>query len=214
MLVCHGGGDWPMLRSSSHVQQSIAAAQSDRSESIVELLESYRAYLVLLARISIPREIQAKCGASDIVQETLLKAHDAFSHFKGQTEEEFTAWLRQILARRVVSWARRFRTAARDVRHEQQLERFQAESAIRLGHLISTSQSTPSGHLKQREASVLLAEALESLGADYREVVLLRTLEDRPWSEVATRMSRSTDAARMLWVRAIKQLRIVLEERI
>jgi RNA polymerase sigma factor (sigma-70 family) len=85
---------------------------------------------------------------------------------------------------------------------------------MRLGTLISTSQSSPSQHLRRREASVLLAEALASLSADYREVVLLRTLEDRPWSEVATWMGRSTDAARMLWVRAIKQLRFVLEERI
>jgi RNA polymerase sigma-70 factor (ECF subfamily) len=203
-----------MLRPSSQVQQMIAAAQHAQPDSIAQLLESYRAYLMLLARVSLRRELQGKFGVSDIVQETLLKAHEAFDQFRGQTEEEFTAWLRQILARRVASLARTFRTAARNVRHERRLENSLAESELRLANLISASQSTPSQQLRRREASVLLAEALESLPSDYREVVLLRTLEDRPWSEVAALMNRSTDAARMLWVRAIKQLRTVLEGRI
>ena len=183
------------VRPTSQIQQLIAAAQNARSESITELLESYRAYLMLLARISLRRELQGKVGASDVVQETLLKAHQAFGQFKGQTEEEFTAWLRQILARNVASLVRRFRTAGRDVQHERRLEVSLAESELRLGNLIAASQSAPSHQLRRREASVLLAEALESLPPDYREAILLRTLEDRSWSEVAQLMNRSADAA-------------------
>ena len=100
-----------MFHPTSQVQQLISAARNAQSESIEELLEPYRAYLELLARISIRRELQGKVGASDVVQETLLKAHQAFGQFQGQTEEELTAWLRRILARNVASLARRFRTA-------------------------------------------------------------------------------------------------------
>ncbi len=58
---------------------------------------------------------------------------------------------------------------------------------------------------------MLLADALESLREDYREVVILRNLEGLKFSEVATQMGRSSGAIRMLWARAIEQLSAALE---
>ena len=58
-----------------------------------------------------------------------------------------------------------------------------------------------------------LAEALANLSDDHREVIVLRNLEQLAWNEVARRMERSVDAARMLWTRALKQLRPFLESR-
>ena len=61
------------------------------------LLESYRNYLRLLARTGIDASLRGKADPSDLVQETLLKAHQHFDQFRGQTETELVAWLRQIL---------------------------------------------------------------------------------------------------------------------
>jgi RNA polymerase sigma-70 factor, ECF subfamily len=58
-----------------------------------------------------------------------------------------------------------------------------------------------------REQQVLLADALERLPADYREVIILRNLEDLSYDEIAQRMGRTPGAVRMLWVRALAQLR-------
>ena len=66
--------------------------------------------------------------------------------------------------------------------------------------------TTPSAAAARRERAVLLADALEGLPADYREVVILRNLEGLKFSEVAARMGRSSGAIRMLWARAIEQL--------
>ena len=57
----------------------------------------------------------------------------------------------------------------------------------------------------RREQAVLLADALERLPADYREVFILRNLEHIPFDEIAARMGRSAGAVRMLWTRAIKK---------
>ena len=62
--------------------------------------------------------------------------------------------------------------------------------------------STPSRQAVRPEQSVLLAEALERLTADYREVIILRHLEQLPFSEVATKMAKTEDSVQKLWVRA------------
>jgi RNA polymerase sigma-70 factor (ECF subfamily) len=64
----------------------------------------------------------------------------------------------------------------------------------------------------QREQGVLLAEALARLPADYREVVVLRHLEELEFPEVARRMGRSVGSVKKLWVRALGSLRRLLRD--
>ena len=77
--------------------------------------------------------------------------------------------------------------------------------------LAGLSQSPPTLALK-REQAVLLAEALERLAEDHREVFVLRNLEHVPIEEIAIRMGRSPNAVRKLWTRAILALKRELEE--
>ena len=62
-------------------------------------LDRFRGYLHVLARLQLHARFQGKLDASDVVQETLLKAHDALDQFRGHEPGELAAWLRQILAR-------------------------------------------------------------------------------------------------------------------
>src|SRR5437660_9077295 len=86
------------------------------------LLESYRNYLRMLARTGIDAALRGKADPSDLVQETLIKAHRHFDQFGGRTEAELAAWLRQILARNLADLVRRYRAArARRVTREPSL---------------------------------------------------------------------------------------------
>ena len=62
------------------------------------LLEAYRSYLALLARLQLGRDLQGKVDPSDLVQEVFLEAHRDWGQFRGQTEGELRAWLRRMLA--------------------------------------------------------------------------------------------------------------------
>jgi DNA-directed RNA polymerase specialized sigma24 family protein len=46
-----------------------------------------------------------------------------------------------------------------------------------------------------------LADALADLSADSRDVIILRSIEERDWGEVAEKMARSEGAVRLLWAR-------------
>ncbi len=179
------------------------------------LLESYRNYLRLLARTGIDASLRGKADPSDLVQETLLKAHLHFDQFQGKTEAELVAWLRQILARNLADLVRKFKVgAARSVRREQSLDDVFGESSRALLDLVAPNGHSPSQSAQRRELSIILADALAELATDYREVVVLRTLEGRDWAEVARAMGRSPGAVRLLWARALKKLRPLIETRL
>src|SRR4051794_21541311 len=105
------------------ISRLIEGARRQRPGALDGLLEAYRNYLRLLARTGIDAELRGKVDPSDLVQETLLKAHRHFGQFRGRTEPELAAWLRQILASNLADLVRRFRMAgARQVARERSLE--------------------------------------------------------------------------------------------
>jgi RNA polymerase sigma-70 factor (ECF subfamily) len=63
----------------------------------------------------------------------------------------------------------------------------------------------------RNEHQVHLAQALERLPDDYREVIVLRHIEGLSHEQIAKRMNRNTGAIRMLWVRALARLRTEVE---
>lgn len=173
------------------------------------LLELYRNYLRLTARFEIGPQLQGKLDESDLVQETFLEAHRNFSRFAGSDEAQFVQWLRQILAAKTANLVRHyFGTQGRDVRLEQRLAAG-ADSGGLAAHELIASLTSPSQRAERREQAVLLADALERLPADYREVIILRHLEGLTFPEVARRMGRSQDSVEKLWVRALARLRQV-----
>jgi RNA polymerase sigma-70 factor (ECF subfamily) len=48
---------------------------------------------------------------------------------------------------------------------------------------------------------------MDMLPEDYRSVIVMRHLEGLSFGDVATRLERSAGACRMLWLRAIEQIR-------
>lgn len=177
------------------------------------LLEGYRTYLELLARIEVGRRMQTKVDPGDIVQETFLEAHRNFGLFRGNSDGEFVAWLKGILATRIATLVRHFvGTQGRDIRRERDLEVDLDQSSRALDRGLVALQSTPSQQLVRRELGVMLADALARLPDEYREIIVLRHFEELPFPEAALRMNRSVDSVQKLWVRGLARLKQLVQE--
>ena len=173
-----------------------------------EVLVRYQPWLRILARVQLGRRLQGKFDASDIVQQTMLEAFRALPQFRGTTEAELTAWLRQVLARVLAHEVRRYQgTRQRDVDREVSFEQALADSSRRLGDMLAASGSSPSQQAARHEQELILAEVLARLPDDYREVIILRNLEGLSHEDIAEHLGRTPGAVRMLWVRALARLR-------
>ena len=177
-----------------------------------EPLECFRDYLRLLARMQLYPWLESKLDASDVVQQTLLKAHASIDQWKGRSRAEVTAWLRSILANTIAEAARHFGAAARNLNRECSLEASLEESSARLESWLAGDQSSPSEQAIRHEQLLHLANALAALPADQGRAVELHHLQGYPVAEVARLLKRTKASVVGLLFRGLKKLRELLHE--
>jgi RNA polymerase sigma-70 factor (ECF subfamily) len=199
-----------MAESPGDAAHHLPAARAGSSEALGQLLEACRGYLLRIANEGVAADVQAKGGASDLVQETFLEAHRDFARFQGNTEAELLAWLRCLLLNNVANFARCYRAGKRQVGREVPLAG--SDSSTTGGVGFGANTSTPSMEAMAREKAEAVARALERLPEDYRRVIALRNQERREFEEIGRLMERSADAARRLWSRAIERLQQELDK--
>ena len=177
-------------------------------ESAPRPLEDYRAYLRLLARLQLDPKVQGKLDPSDLVQETLLRAHAKRDQFQGRTDAELAAWLRRILANLLTDALRKHGLAGRNLAPERSLE----ESATRLEAFLSSSADSPLERTVRQEELLQLSEALDQLPDDQRVAVELKHLQGWTVEAIARQMKRSKTAVGGLLRRGLKKLRETMKE--
>lgn len=194
------------------VAELLDQCRAGNGQALGRLLECYRNYLLLLARLQIGRRLQGKVDAADLVQETFLTAHKDWGSFQGRTERELVGWLREILACKLARLVRTyFGTRCRDVLRERALAEELDRSSRILDRGLFQKEESPSQQVAHREQGVLLANALSRLPEDYREVLILRHLEELSFPEIAQRMERTLDSVKKLWLRGLDRLRLFMK---
>jgi RNA polymerase sigma-70 factor (ECF subfamily) len=186
----------------------ISKSQPASSSTPGQGVARFREYLRLLARLQMDSWLRGKLDPSDVVQLTLVKAHERLDEFRGATDAEMVAWLRRILANNLADAVRKYH---REVPLDG-IEKAMNDSSARLEAWLSAEQSSPSEQAMREERLLRLADALAQLPEDQRTAVELHHLKDESVQEIGLRLSRTEASVAGLLRRGLKKLREILKE--
>jgi RNA polymerase sigma-70 factor (ECF subfamily) len=176
------------------------AARDGCEESLAHLLENYRPYLLAIANASLEDKVRPKMGASDLVQEAIVRAHTGFTEFAGQSDVELQTWLRQILKNQLIDCTRAFRGAEkRDVDRERPLD----DSSV---PRTAASEPTPDVVALRNEEMTLLMHHIDELPTQERMVFRWYHDEELSFAEIGQRLECSSETVRRYWYRALARL--------
>lgn len=178
--------------------------ESDKSAD--QLLDRFRSYLLVLARMQLDDRPRQRIDASDIVQQTLLEAHQKRGQFQGK-ESDLPAWLRVALANNIRDALRNLRRQKRDVARERSLQAAVEDSSQRLGQWLAADATSPSMRAVHNEDLLRMADALLELPEAQRDAVVLHHLHGWTLGEVAQRLQRTDAAVAGLLHRGLRKLR-------
>jgi RNA polymerase sigma-70 factor (ECF subfamily) len=170
-------------------------------------VERFREYLCVLARAHVHPRHPSRIEASDLVQQTLLEACQEQNQFRGQSDAELAAWLKQMLVHNLADALRGCDRAKRDVRRERSLEARIEDSFSRAEDWLAATQSSPSQQAIRIEELLRLADGLAQLPDDQRESVVLHHLQSWSLAQMAEYLGRSESAVAGLLHRGLKNLR-------
>ena len=198
------------MSDSSSPNESTAQSQAAVDRGAIE---RFRPYLNVLAQTRFQYKLQSKLDTSDIVQQTMLNAYQSWEQFRGKTEAELAAWLRQILANIIARNLRDLGRGKRDIHRERSIDADLQQSSMQLGKLLADqAQNTPSQIVMQEERAASLATALMELPEDQRQAILGKYWHGLSSSEIGDQLQRSPEAVAGLLYRGLKKLRQIMSQ--
>lgn len=185
---------------------------TELGKGLEKALERHRGYLRLLAGLQLDPRLRGKVDPSDLVQQTLLKAYQRLDQFRGNTENEFSAWLRKILSNNLIDAMRQFGAEMRELGPKRSLELAMEQSSVRLEAWLAADGSSPSEQAVRHEQLLNLSECLLQLPEDQKVALELKHLHGCSVEAISHQMGRSKAAVGGLLRRGMKRLRELMEE--
>jgi len=190
----------PGQTGTSHEQDLIVRVQRGQNELFYELVRPYerRVYAAALAIL------RNESDAEDVAQEAMLKAFANIRQFRA--EARFSTWLIQITVNEALMRRRRERTVVMEGIDAQRDD----DGIDYAPRDFADWREIPSEALERKEVRQRLGEALGMLDRKYREVFVLRDMEQLNIQETAEALGISVASVKTRLLRARLMLRDLL----
>lgn len=188
----------------------ICAVEQVLNKDIFKRPEEYREYLRGLIDTQLDVRFQSKVDLSGVVQQTLLEAQTILEEWSEWTQEQQNSWLKRALSNNLVDELRKFQSECRDVEREFSLQHLKELSSSAMEEILYAQDTSPSNRAVWNEDVLQLAEALEKLPLDYRQVIEMRYFQGKTLAETASQIGRTREATAMVAYRALERLRVLM----
>jgi RNA polymerase sigma-70 factor (ECF subfamily) len=177
----------------------IAAILAGEREKFHDLIRPYERQVYLTALSLVKNETEAE----DVAQEAILRAYRKLASFRG--DAKFSTWLIAITLNEARSKLRQDRRASLD-----SLDNHDAEEGDYTPAVLTDWREIPSEALEREEIRALMREAVADLPVAFREVVILRDMEELSVNETAEALGISIALVKVRLHRA----RLLLQKRL
>ena len=178
-----------------------------------ELFRRYRPKIKRMISVRMDTRMSGRIDPSDVVQDTFLTAHKKLKDYLAEQPVAFYPWLRKIAWERLIDLQRKHIVSARrSVHREFGSQNFGEESRSKLVDQLVRSETGPLQHAARKELGERVDQALDSLSASDREVLVLRMLEQLSIRDTADVIGISVEAIKKRQARALLRLRQFLDD--
>ena len=202
---------WPKNNDTDYL---LAAAKQGDSDAVNRLLDRHRAAVHRLVQIRLDQKVQRRLDVSDVVQDVLFEASTRLQDYLNDPQMAFHLWLRQIAWDHMIDAYRKHRgSAKRSLDREQPMDAAVDQSSALLAAQLLDPQSTPAAQAIRQEISAQVEAAITELNDADREMINLRHYEHLSNLEIAEVLQVTPAAASMRYLRAVRRLREVLDQK-
>jgi RNA polymerase sigma-70 factor (ECF subfamily) len=183
-------------------QEVVRLAALGHEAAYRELIRRYeRPVFSLIYRMVRDREL-----AEDLAQETFIKVLNAIDSYR--PEYKFSSWIFKIANNAAIDQLRRRSLDTLSLDGSPHAESAEAIEATTLQ--IGDDSESQLDEVANRELGAMIEEAIATLRPEYRNCILLRHVEGRPYEEIAEILDLPLGTVKTYIHRARNELRILL----
>ena len=178
-------------------EQLVELAISEDREAFGEIVKRWERKIFALCFGILGGESDAR----DAAQETFIAAYRNLVNFRG--EAKVSSWLHRIAVNQCLTVKRREKTRSEDFLSENE----SAEDRT----FVAPAHFSPSRRAEQNERLTLVRQAVESLPADLKQVIVMKEFEEMTFQEISETLDVPLSTVKSRVYTALKQLRMKLE---
>ncbi|MCC7309075.1 MAG: sigma-70 family RNA polymerase sigma factor [Acidobacteria bacterium] len=178
-------------------EQLVELAVSTEPEAFGEIVKRWERKIFALCFGMLGREDEAK----DAAQEAFIAAYRNLSKFRG--EAKVSSWLHRIAVNQCLTSKRRAKTRSEDLIDEEKNEEER--------YFVAPERLSPSNSTESKEKHTLVRQAVISLPADLRQVVVMKEFEEMTFQEISETLEVPLSTVKSRLYTGLKQLRMKLE---
>jgi RNA polymerase sigma-70 factor (ECF subfamily) len=202
-----------MPSASSDTAALLARASRGDKQARDRLLAMHRDRIKRMIAVRMDHRLLKRVDPSDIVQDTLVLADRRLDEYIREQPIAFYPWLRQLAWDQVVDLQRKHLLAKRRSRRREEdlIPALSDESVAELASCVLDRSADPLRNLVRAELRGRVRQAIEKLPLAYREVLVLRHLEQLSTAETAEILGIGQSAVKMRQLRALERLKGLLD---